>query len=129
MPVVNRLIHIDLPTNDAAVANCREILNVPFPVKKLKVKQLAFRSQKPVSNQDLDYLTLFSQIVPGKGPLGFCHDDVTTGTISYPDLTYEFDHPQTYNGFYQFQLFKSDGVVYTTNTSNNVIKLIVEFSS
>ena len=69
MPISNRLIRVHMPADGVASAYAETDLIVPHDVRKMTVKGIVYKSTKNVSNQDAEFLTVFSNLVDG--PLGF----------------------------------------------------------
>lgn len=127
MPISNRLIRVHMPADGVASAYAETDLIVPHDVRKMTVKGIVYKSTKNVSNQDAEFLTVFSNLVDG--PLGFVYDDVTKGTAITTELVFKFESPRRFAGKYHFEARKSNGDAYPMHAGLDYLLIIVEFDS
>jgi len=124
----NRLIRVEFPTTDSAVADNIKSLTVGFPVKRIKIRNIHYKSNKPISNEDAEFLIVRSNMVPD-GILGTVFDDIKNPVSGLSNIEFEFKEPMFFGGRYTFELHKSNGQIYTTHTSGDTLIIIAEFCS
>ncbi len=124
----NRLIRVEFPTTDSAVADNIKSLTVGFPVKRINIRSINYKSNKPISNEDAEFLVVRSNMVPD-GILGVVFDDIKNPVSGLSNMEFEFKEPMFFGGRYTFALHKTDSTIYTTHTSGDTLLIVAEFCS
>lgn len=115
----NELLNLVFNTSSICSGNIR----IPFEVRSIKVKQMAFSSGSYTTGE---FLSLHSDLV--NQPLGIIYSVDTDSFLPISNMEYELSVPTFINQTYNFQLKSSNGADFIPNT-NTIISIILEFSS
>lgn len=106
----------------ANTQNATTYINVPFPVRTLTVKQLAYVNGDHTTGHTADYAHLTTDLVEGNQVLALFYRDRDLEAISHPNTTYEFLNPRNITGDFTFRMSKP-----TIHSGTDTIQLIIEF--
>jgi len=102
-------------------------ISVPLTVLRIHIKSITLMNGTLPSSGDAGYIYLTSDLTQNS-PLGITYTDQTYPYSTVGDIEYVLPNPQSVNGFYQFSMFKMDGVPYTAPVNGTKIGMILEFN-
>jgi hypothetical protein len=99
-------------------------ISIPFPVKKIHVKSVAFDA----GTVAVDYVCISSQFGLN-APLALCYRDNTYSAPTVNDIEIELKNPEIIQGNYTFTLLSMTGTPVNGTVNNDNVGMILEFNS
>lgn len=120
----NKFIYISFAQGESTTtAN----ISVPITVSRIHIKSITLMNGTLPASGQAGYIYLTSDLTQNS-PLGITYTDQTYPYSTNEDIEYVLPNPQAVNGFYQFSMFKVDGVPYTAPANGTKIGMIIEFN-
>jgi len=109
----------------AGQPNATASISIPFPVKKIHVKSVAYDAG---TLPQLDYACIRSTFGLN-APLAICFRDNTYSAPTVNDIEIDLKNPEIIQGNYTFTLISMSGTPLNATVGNDTVGMIIEFNS
>ncbi len=107
-----------------SVPNASAAVNVPFQVKRIHIKNIAYYPGSALTT----YNYVVSDLTQNQ-PLGIVSLNTVYPINNIQNMTYEFQNPQVISGNYNFTLYLTGGAIATVAGATDYMTIIAEFDS